>query len=658
MGEVDTASDLNPTAAVTTTDEPHSRREIIASTPKYMIFSAVIASLGSFNNGYNTSVFNIPENVIRFCNGVVPPDHKQGGLPDCIPMDNFQWGMAVAMFAIGGLIGGVLGGPGITRLGRRGAMIWNNLFLIVGSLLVSTTSSVTQLVVGRTIVGIGCGGACVISPTYLSEIATVEARGALGAMNQLFIVLGILVVECLGLGLSSPPVWRVLTIIPALVGIGQMIGCLFINETPRYLVLQGRISDAEHALKRLRGGRDVSEELYEIMNPQGAGDGSPRLNASDSDSDKGDAAGQTKDGDEKQADVKTPDTTRIANPIGETKGEDGRRHSVEGASPPTSESDGDGEIALASDTGEGGGGGRGESRFRPQGTNSINVWQLLRGRGGGPYHLFKPLLFASVFSAVQQLSGINGVMFYSTSIFDKLFSNSQTPQHITVGTGGLNVVMTVITMGLVDRLGRKILTLISAGGMTVSSIVIVIASAANSDVLVIVFVFLFIAFFAVGLGVTPWLFMTETFPTYAQSAASSWCMILNWFCNFIVGLIFPSLQSGLGDATFVPFAAITGAFTLFVLFFVPETKGKPVDEVISMLNQSDFGRAAAFFRRMWYKCLSCVGIKRSMPADQTADPIPTPVQSRRASGVVPSVQGSPTPVLVSDQGSIPKSPRV
>ncbi|RKP37333.1 general substrate transporter [Dimargaris cristalligena] len=520
MGEVDTASDLNPTAAVTTTDEPHSRREIIASTPKYMIFSAVIASLGSFNNGYNTSVFNIPENVIRFCNGVVPPDHKQGGLPDCIPMDNFQWGMAVAMFAIGGLIGGVLGGPGITRLGRRGAMIWNNLFLIVGSLLVSTTSSVTQLVVGRTIVGIGCGGACVISPTYLSEIATVEARGALGAMNQLFIVLGILVVECLGLGLSSPPVWRVLTIIPALVGIGQMIGCLFINETPRYLVLQGRISDAEHALKRLRGGRDVSEELYEIMNPQGAGDGSPRLNASDSDSDKGDAAGQTKDGDEKQAD----------------------------------------------------------------GTNSINVWQLLRGRGGGPYHLFKPLLFASVFSAVQQLSGINGVMFYSTSIFDKLFSNSQTPQHITVGTGGLNVVMTVITMGLVDRLGRKILTLISAGGMTVSSIVIVIASAANSDVLVIVFVFLFIAFFAVGLGVTPWLFMTETFPTYAQSAASSWCMILNWFCNFIVGLIFPSLQSGLGDATFVPFAAITGAFTLFVLFFVPETKGKPVDEVISMLH--------------------------------------------------------------------------
>ncbi|KAJ1651380.1 Bifunctional purine biosynthesis protein PurH [Dispira simplex] len=95
--------------------------------------------------------------------------------------------------------------------------------------------------------------------------------------------------------------------------------------------------------------------------------------------------------------------------------------------------------------------------------------------------------------------------------------------------------------------------------------------------------------------------MTESFPTYARSAASSWCMVINWFCNFIVGLIFPSLQSGLGDFTFVPFAVVTGLFTLFVLFFVPETKGKTPEDIIGETNQREFredrARMANVFRR-------------------------------------------------------------
>ncbi|KAJ1964372.1 Bifunctional purine biosynthesis protein PurH [Dispira parvispora] len=574
-----------------------------------MLFCAVVASIGSFNNGFNTSVFNIPEGVIRFCNGVVPPDHKHGALPDCIPMNNFQWGMAVAMFAIGGLVGGLIGGPGITRLGRRGAMLWNNLFLIIGGLLVATTTSVGQTIVGRFIVGIGCGGACVITPTYLNEIATKEARGTLGSMNQLFIVLGILVTESMGLGLLEPPLWRILAGFPAIISVLHMGACLMIEETPHYLALQGRPEEAEKSLRRLRAGRDITEELNEVLHSQDSddtdlGDELPSDDSIDRTSRASsplqgddDATKKSKHGSDPEEKTTTDDIT-VARHQGTPRESDHGSEHKESAYPNADIGSPTDQMNTAS--GHGAHGSQSRARFRNQGTQAINVYQLLRNRGG-PHNLYKPLLIATIFTGVQQLSGINGVMFYSTSIFQRLYANSATPMHITVGTGGLNLVMTLATLAVVDRWGRKGLTLVSAAGMTIASCVIVGGSIGNVDVLVIACVFFFIAFFAVGLGVTPWLVMTESFPTYARSAASSWCMVINWFCNFIVGLIFPSLQSGLGDFTFVPFAVVTGLFTLFVLFFVPETKGKTPEDIIGATNQREFredgARLANVFRR-------------------------------------------------------------
>ncbi|KAJ1976562.1 Bifunctional purine biosynthesis protein PurH [Dimargaris verticillata] len=570
----DHGSTFNASAALASEPGRQGLWAKIPRMPRHLFVSALVACLGSFNNGYNTSVFNIPEGVIRFCEGVTPPDNHHGAFPDCIPMDNFQWGITVALFAIGGLFGGLLGGPAITRLGRRWAMFWNNLFLIVGVILVATTTSIGQIVAGRFVVGIGCGGACVITPTYLSEISTVETRGALGTMNQLFIVIGILLTEAIGLGLSDPPYWRLLSGISALVAVAQMAGCFYIDESPKFLMLQGRKAEAERVLQRLRGSTNVQDELDQMVRAQW-GDEPPTTTTTsltpclESDSDTSSSPDVTKDRAFKGQTTLTQTLTIQTEKENDDLGELRPNHCAN--------ADAKSDVAVSA-TG-GGGGGRGRAHFQRQPDQAINIIQLLRNRKGS-YNLARSLIIASVFTSVQQLSGINGVMFYSTSIFNRLFADQETPKLITVGTGVLNLVMTLATIPVVDRLGRKALTMTSSTGMTLASILIVVGSVANIDILVVVCVFLFIATFAVGLGVTPWLVMTEVFPTYAVSAASSWCMVLNWFSNFLVGVIFPSLQKGLGDYTFVPFAVITGVFSVFVFFFVPETKGKTPEEIL------------------------------------------------------------------------------
>lgn len=196
----------------------------------------------------------------------------------------------------------------------------------------------------------------------------------------------------------------------------------------------------------------------------------------------------------------------------------------------------------------------------------------------------KYLIMALILHASQQLSGINGVIQYSTAIFEVTFGSEQAT-YATVGVGALNLVVTIISIFIIDRAGRKILLIISLIGMSIFSALIVIGSLFQFNYLVIISVMLFVGSFAIGLGSIPWLIISELFPTRTVSAASALCMAVNWFANFGVSLLFPKLLSQLGDYTFIVFASITLASAFFVLTWVPETKGRSVED---LLGVSDF----------------------------------------------------------------------
>ena len=104
----------------------------------------------------------------------------------------------------------------------------------------------------------------------------------------------------------------------------------------------------------------------------------------------------------------------------------------------------------------------------------------------------------------------------------------------------------------------------------------------------IVGVLSFVTFFEVGLGAIPWSIGAELFPEDSRGSAMALAATANWFANTLVGVIFPFMQSTLGNLSFVPFAAWLGGALLFTLLRVPETKGKTPQQLIKELNS---GRA-------------------------------------------------------------------
>ncbi|XP_040284160.1 solute carrier family 2, facilitated glucose transporter member 2 [Bufo bufo] len=194
----------------------------------------------------------------------------------------------------------------------------------------------------------------------------------------------------------------------------------------------------------------------------------------------------------------------------------------------------------------------------------------------------QPLLVSLVLHMSQQFSGINGIFYYSTSIFSK--SGISQPVYATIGVGVVNTVFTIVSVFLVEKAGRRSLYLIGLSGMCICAIIMTIALAllhihAWMSYLCMVAIFLFVIFFEVGPGPIPWFIVAELFsqgPRPAAMAISGFC---NWTCNFIIGMCFQYIAEACGPYVFIIFAVLLFGFTIFTYFKVPETKGKSFEEI-------------------------------------------------------------------------------
>jgi len=203
------------------------------------------------------------------------------------------------------------------------------------------------------------------------------------------------------------------------------------------------------------------------------------------------------------------------------------------------------------------------------------------------------LICSLVLQMAQQLSGINAVFYYSTMFFDGLIDN---PLLGTTIVGGVNVAATYVALLLMENSNRRTLILWSAGGMLISSIALVLCLLGFfSKMASLFFVITYVSFFEIGLGPIPWLIVAEMFEAKYVAIAMSVSCQLNWACNFVVGLVFPYLQENLGPYSFVPFATILLATMIFVIVWLPETKGTTPEELrddivrslSTMLSMSD-----------------------------------------------------------------------
>ncbi|CAI9619215.1 unnamed protein product [Staurois parvus] len=204
----------------------------------------------------------------------------------------------------------------------------------------------------------------------------------------------------------------------------------------------------------------------------------------------------------------------------------------------------------------------------------------------------QPIIVSLVLHISQQFSGINGIFYYSTSIFTK--AGISQPVYATIGVGAVNTVATIASLFLVEKAGRRSLYIIGLAGMCICAIIMTIALAllsshAGMSYLCMVAIFLFVVFFEVGPGPIPWFIVAELFsqgPRPAAMAVSGFC---NWSCNFIIGMCFQYIADACGPYVFIIFAVLLLGFTIFTYFKVPETKGKSFEEISAEFRKKKHG---------------------------------------------------------------------
>lgn len=215
---------------------------------------------------------------------------------------------------------------------------------------------------------------------------------------------------------------------------------------------------------------------------------------------------------------------------------------------------------------------------------NMSLLDLLKSKS-----LLPALTIGIVMHLSQQLSGINAIFYYAVNFFESAGIETTQAKYANLGVGAVMVVMTLVTVPLMDKLGRRVLHLTGLAGMATMAILIVVAANLTSDgakVFLVVVTLGFVVFFAVGPGSIPWMITGELFTQGPRGAAASICVLVNWSANLLVSLLFPNvLVPGLNEYSFLPFAVFLVIFMVFVYFALPETKGKQVGETSKLVQE-------------------------------------------------------------------------
>uniref|UniRef100_A0AAQ4NU42 Solute carrier family 2, facilitated glucose transporter member 5 n=1 Tax=Gasterosteus aculeatus aculeatus TaxID=481459 RepID=A0AAQ4NU42_GASAC len=458
-----------------------------------LVLATLISAFGSsFQYGYNVAVVNSPSTFMQqFYNTTYL---ERYGRPMEKNLLTLLWSLSVSMYPLGGFFGSLMVAPLVNKLGRKGTLLFNNIFSIAPAVMMGVSEiakSYEIIIVARFIVGICAGLSSNVVPMYLGELAPKNLRGALGIIPQLFITIGILSAQVLGIRniLGNSTGWTLMLGITGIPAVVELLLLPFFPESPRYMLIQrGDEKTAKKALQRLRGWEDVDAELSEM-----------RL---------------------------------------EDQSEKAEGH--------------------------------------------LSVLSLLSQRS-----LRWQLVSIIVMNMGQQLSGVNAIYYYADSIYSTAGVKQNDIQYVTVGTGAVNVFMTIAAVFIVEASGRRLLLLCGFGICCVACVLLTVALNFQESVtwmpyISIICVIIYVIGHAIGPSPIPYVVTAEMFRQSARPAAFMVAGSVHWLSNFTVGLVFPFLESGLGSYSFIIFSFICLVTLIYIWLVVPETKNTTFLEICQM----------------------------------------------------------------------------
>ncbi|EXJ82140.1 hypothetical protein A1O1_08209 [Capronia coronata CBS 617.96] len=441
-------------------------------------------------------------------------------------LTNIDKGLITSCTSFFALVASPVAGVMADNMGRKNVIVVADGLFTLGALWQAFTSSVWGMILGRSIVGLAIGGASMIVPLYISELAPGHLRGRLVTVSLLFITGGQVIAYLVGWAFSSTRGgWRWMVGLGSIPAIAQLVMLTFMPETPRFLARVRKDADA----------RTVLSKVYRGM---------------------------------------VPDTTEIVDGImlAIRKGllEEEEAH-----------------LQLKSSDSR--------SALMPPALHSLLFH---------PPHT-RALIITCTLQGLQQLCGFNSLMYFSATIFQRLHFSSPTLISLTVA--GANFLLTLAAFGLIDRIGRRRILLITIPVMVVSLLLCAVAfsyirsapadhfdvptssaelpSASRLPALGILFaLLLYVSTYAIGLGPVPWQ-QSEMFPLSVRSLGSSLATATNWGSNTIVGLTFLPMMDLLTPTwTFVSYAVMCSVGWVAIYHIYPETMGLGLEEVGELLK--------------------------------------------------------------------------
>ncbi|MGO4735828.1 sugar porter family MFS transporter [Bosea sp. 2KB_26] len=191
------------------------------------------------------------------------------------------------------------------------------------------------------------------------------------------------------------------------------------------------------------------------------------------------------------------------------------------------------------------------------------------------------LLLCSALFVLQNLSGIDGILYYAPRIFQELgFSAGTAALAATFGLGLVNVLATIAAIAMVDRLGRRPLLIFGSGAMAIGLAAVIVASQLDWPWVGLAGLAVFIGAFALSLGPLPYVLMSELFPTAIRESGIAMASATSWLFNALIAFTFLSLVAAIGLSGAIALFLVVCLLSLgFCLAFTPETRGIRLEEI-------------------------------------------------------------------------------
>jgi len=212
---------------------------------------------------------------------------------------------------------------------------------------------------------------------------------------------------------------------------------------------------------------------------------------------------------------------------------------------------------------------------------------LVGGRSG-----FLPIVWIGiVLSVFQQFVGINVIFYYSTTLWNSVGFSESNSFMLTVITSIVNVLVTLVAIGLIDRIGRKALLVIGSSGMLVTLAVMAVCFAQATGTgtalslpgawgpVALVAANLYVIFFGVSWGPVVWVLLGEMFPNRIRAMALAVAAAAQWLANFAITSSFPVMAQFSLPLSYGVYAAFAAISLVFVLKFVRETRGVELEDM-------------------------------------------------------------------------------